>query len=325
MNEIIYFGSDSFGIPSLEKLKSRFSLRGVVTSPDRPKGRGLKISCTPVKEWALKNSIPVYQPESLSDGEFADSLKNLKPEFIVLISYGKILPCSVLEIPSAAAINVHPSLLPKYRGAAPMEWALINGENETGITVMRMECRMDFGCIIMQKKTPISKKDDIFTLRNRLSSIAPDMLVESIGLIKKGAAPAKQEGTTSYARKLKKEDGLIRWNNTAEEIYNLIRGTKEWPGAYTFINGKYLKIFNAEPIFSPPHPNLLPQVEKEYKTEIVPGEIVATGKDFVCVVCGKGTFLEIREVQIEGKKRMPVSEFLKGHKIKQGDRFSEIK
>lgn len=325
MNEIIYFGSDSFGIPSLEKLKKHFRLLGIVTSPDRPKGRGLQISCTPVKEWALKNNIPVHQPETPSDRNFAESLKKLKPHFIVLISYGKILPCSVLEIPTAAAINVHPSLLPKYRGAAPMEWALINGEKETGITVMAMHCKMDAGGIIMQKKTPICKKDDIFTLKSRLSSIAPEMLIESIGLIRNGAVPAPQEGTPSYARKLKKEDGLIRWSKTAGEIHNLIRGTKEWPGAYTYINGKYLKIFNAELISFPPHPSLLPRGEKEYKTGIVPGEIANTGKDFICVVCGGRTFLEIREVQIEGKRRMPVQEFLKGSRIKAGDMFSETK
>ncbi|MBN1445845.1 MAG: methionyl-tRNA formyltransferase [Candidatus Omnitrophica bacterium] len=312
MNEILYFGSDSFGIPSLEELKKHSRLLGIVTSPDRPKGRGLKISCTPVKEWALKNNIPVYQPESLSGRDFADSLKNLKPELIVLISYGKILPCSVLEIPSAAAINVHPSLLPKYRGAAPMEWALINGEEETGITVMNMHCKMDAGGIIMQKKTAVDGKDDIFTLKSRLSSIAPDILIESIRLIKKGAAPSPQEGTPTYARKLTKEDGLIRWNKTAAEIYNLIRGTKEWPGAYTYINGKYLKIFHAEP-------------GTECGTCGEPGEIANTGKDFICVACGGDTFLKIMEVQIEGKKRMPVREFLKGHKIITGDSFSETK
>ncbi len=319
MNEIIYFGSDSFGIPSLEELKKHFRLLGIVTSPDRPKGRGLKISCTPVKEWALKNNITVYQPESPRERDFIESLKKLKPEFIVLISYGKMLPCSVLEIPSAAAINVHPSLLPKYRGAAPMEWALINGEKETGITVMAMHCKMDAGGIIMQKKIAVDGKDDIFTLKNRLSSIAPEMLIESIGLIKKGAAPAPQEGIPTYARKLTKEDGLIRWNKTSAEIYNLIRGTKEWPGAYTYINAKYLKIFTAEPLSSSPsHPNLLPQGEKQQ------GEIVNADKNFIYAACSAG-ILKISEVQIEGKKRMPVSEFLKGCKIRTGDRFSEKK
>ncbi len=309
MIKIIYFGSDAFGIPSLEELKKRHNIAGVVTSPDRPRGRGLKVSFTPVKNWAIKNNIPFYQPESLSDKNFIDAIKGLKPEIIVLISYGKILPASILEIPSLAAINVHPSLLPRYRGAAPMEWTLINGEKETGITVITMNGTVDTGNIVKQEKVPIDDAVDIFDLKKILSDTTPELLVESIEKIRKGICPTPQEGIPSYARKLTKKDGLIKWEKDACEIHNLIRGTKEWPGAYTYINGKYLKVFRSIPGME--------HGEKNGKA----GEVVNIDRDSICVACGKGV-LKIMEVQIEGKKRMTVSEFLKGHKIKEGDRFS---
>jgi methionyl-tRNA formyltransferase len=306
--KIIYFGSDEFGIPSLEELKKRDVLLGTVTAPDRPKGRGLKTSCTAVKKWAIQNNIPVHQPETLSDKMFIDTLKVLEPELIILISYGKILPPPVIRIPSVAAINLHPSLLPKYRGAAPMEWTLINGEKETGITVITIKDKIDTGNIIMQKKVVIDETDDIFSLKKRLSETSSGVLIESIEEIKRGIRPAPQRGNPSYARKLTKEDGLIRWEKTASEIHNLIRGTKEWPGAYTYINGRYLKIFHSIPGME--------WGEKGAKT----GEVIKTDRDSIYVACGEG-ILQIDEVQMEGKKRMPVSEFLKGYRIKTGDRF----
>jgi len=224
---IIYFGSDAFGIPSLKRLKEIHTIAGVVTAPDRPKGRGLKISCTEVKNWAVKNDIPVRQPESPADKKFVTYLKDLRPEIIVLISYGKILPSPILKIPSVAGINVHPSLLPKYRGAAPMEWALINGEKETGITTIIIKDKVDTGDVIMQKKVAIDETDDIFLLRERLSETAPELLVLSIEKVEKGISTKPQEGIPSYARKLTKEDGLIKWEKDAYEIHNLIRGTKD--------------------------------------------------------------------------------------------------
>ncbi|MDD3725769.1 MAG: methionyl-tRNA formyltransferase [Candidatus Ratteibacteria bacterium] len=305
---IIYFGSDAFGIPSLEKLKEKYNLLCVITAPDKPAGRGMKLSCTAVKNWAQENHIPVYQPEDISDRNFIQTLKTFSPELIVVISYGKILSEEIIKTPSLISINVHPSLLPKYRGPAPMEWALINGETETGISVITIKSKVDTGDIIKQQKFPIYSTDDIFLLRERLSKNAPDILIESIEDIRRGIQPQPQHGTPSYARRLKKEDGLIRWNQTALEIHNLIRGVKEWPGAYTYLDGKYIKIHRASPI------------QEESNKE--PGEIIKFDKCYIYVACGNGV-LKIEELQIEGKKRMSASEFLNGYPVKKGNKFSE--
>ena len=306
--DIIYFGSDAFGIPSLEELKKKHQILCVITAPDRPAKRGMKLSSTPVKIWALENNIPVYQPEDISDRNFIETLKGLSPEIIVLISYGKILPEAIIDIPSYGAINLHPSLLPKYRGAAPVEWALINGEKETGITVITIKDKVDTGEIIKQQKVPVDETDDIFSLRKRLSEIAPSILIESIDNIKKGVKPYPQKGIPTYARRLKKEDGLIRWNKKAIEIYNLIRGAKEWPGSYTYLDGKYIKIYGAYPIYG------------QKKGE--PGEVIDINGVCIYVACGEG-IIKITELQMEGRKRMDTSEFLKGHPVNVGSIFSE--
>ncbi len=316
---IIYFGSDCFGIPSLEELKKNHTFPGIVTAPDRPKGRGLKLSCPEIKDWALKNDIPVYQPERLSDESFIRTMQDLNPDLIVLISYGKILPVTILKTASIAAINVHPSLLPKYRGAAPMEWALINGDKKTGITVMTMHGRIDTGDVIMQKEVAIADTDDIFSLKKRLSEISPGLLAESLNMLLKGVSPTPQKGVPSRARKLVKKDGLINWAKSASEIHNLVRGVKEWPGAYTYLNGRYLKIFNS--IILPSPPADLSRKGDSQDGDRKHGEIIDTGRDSIVVACGKDA-LKITEVQMEGKRRMPVSEFLKGFKIQRGDRFS---
>lgn len=303
--KIIFFGSDEFGIPSLNKLKEKYILTGVVTAPDRPKGRGLKLLPTVIKKWAEENNIPVYTPENLDD-EFISLIKSLKPDLIVLISYGKKLPPEILKVPKLCAINLHPSLLPKYRGAAPVEWALINGEKETGITTITMEKKIDSGEIILQKKFPVLPDDNAITLKKRLSLASPDILIESIEKIKKGEKTEKQKGKPSYARKLKKEDGKIDWRKKAVEIHNLIRGVVEWPTAFTFIETekgrKMIKIFKSEP-------------GKENGKWGKEGEIIETGDDFIEVACGEGT-LKIKVLQIEGKKKMGTDEFLRGYKLR---------
>jgi len=306
--KILYFGSDAFGIPSLEELKKKYHLIGVVTAPDKPSGRGMKFSSTPVKIWAKGNKIPVHQPENISDKGFIETLKALSPEFIVVISYGKILPETIINIPSCYSVNVHPSLLPKYRGAAPIEWALINGEKETGITVITIKNRVDTGDIIKQKRIPIEDTDDIFLLKKRLSEIAPSVLIEGLEDIKRGVKPHPQEGKPTYARKLKKEDGLIHWGKSATEINNLIRGVKEWPGAYTYLDGKYIKIYGAIPV--------------PWEKNKVPGEILDIDKVCIYVACGEG-ILKVNEVQMEGKRKMTAGEFLRGYPLKPGKIFSE--
>ncbi|MFN4228011.1 MAG: methionyl-tRNA formyltransferase [Candidatus Ratteibacteria bacterium] len=301
--KIIFFGSDNFGIPSLEMLKRNFEVVCVVTSPDKPKGRGLKISPTPVKEWAIANGINVYQPERFEES-FIDKIKKILPDLIILISYGKILPSSILKIPKIASINVHPSLLPKYRGPAPIEWALINGETKTGITIIKMDENIDTGQIIIQKEVEISPFDNAFTLKNRLSFLASDLLYEGIKIVKQGGKTYPQKGEISYARKLKKEDGLIKWDSTAEKIHNLVRGVIIWPTAYTYLSTNSTK-----------------KLVKIYKTEIgnkkgkfgKEGEIIKIEKDYIEVACGEGT-IKIKELQLEGKKRMSISQFLCGYR-----------
>ncbi|MCM8818171.1 MAG: methionyl-tRNA formyltransferase [Candidatus Omnitrophica bacterium] len=302
---IIFFGSDIFGLPSLETLKRSFELVAVVSSVDKPKGRGLKISPNPIKEWAILNNITIFQPEKFDDN-FINIISSLSPDLIVLISYGKILPSLILNIPKIASINVHPSLLPKYRGPAPIEWALINGETKTGITIIKMDEKIDTGKIIIQKEIEILPSDDAFTLKNKLSQLAKDILIEGIETFIKYRKTYPQIGHVSYARKLKKKDGLIKWENSAEKIHNLVRGVIIWPTAYT-----YLSI------------NSTKKLIKIYKTEIgnkegkfaKAGEIIKIEKDYIEVACGNGT-IKIKELQIEGKKRMTVSQFLCGYRNK---------
>jgi len=309
--KIVFFGSDEFGIPSLEEIKNRFNLVAVVTTPDKPKGRGFKILPTPIKEWAVKNSVSVYQPEKF-DENFINILKELSPDFIVLISYGKILPLSILQISKKASINLHPSLLPKYRGPAPIEWALINGEKETGITVIKMSPYVDKGEIIIQEKVIVDEKDNIFTLKKKLMEISPFILLKGIEFILSGKNGKQQNGELFYARKLKKEDGLIVWSKSSTQIYNLIRGVLKWPSAYTFLSlskgKKCIKIWEVE-------------VGEEKGSIGKPGEIVSVGQDFIEVACGEGS-LKIKKLQIEGKKVLTTHDFLLGIKLSKGIFFN---
>lgn len=311
--KILYFGSDSFGIPCLDAIFKNHEIAGVVTSPDKPSGRGMKISSTPAKRWAERNKIETYQPLTL-DGAFLEHIKKLEIDLIILISYGKKLPPDIIKIPKLAPVNVHPSLLPKYRGAAPIEWALIKGEKETGVTIITMSKDIDKGDILARETVIIEEKDDIFSLKEKLSLIASKMLPETIARIgSEGIRANPQRGTPSYARKLKKTDGLIDWSKTALEIHNLIRGLKEWPGTYTYLKNKYIKIFRSELISK--------QTGKKEK----PGEILCAGdENLIEVACGKGA-LKITELQMEGKKKMKSSEFLKGFRIPAGAAFASKK
>ncbi len=311
--KILYFGSDYFGIPSLEKILEKHEIKGIVTSPDKPAGRGMKICPNTVKKWAVNNNLWVYQPEKL-DKPFIELLKTLEIDVLILISYGKKIPREIIEIPSKGATNVHPSLLPKYRGAAPIEWALINGEKETGVTIIKMSNRIDEGDILSVRKITIEDKDDIFTMKKKLSFLSAEMVVEVLDSIEKNRLKSTpQTGISSYARKLSKKDGLIDWNLSSERINNLIKGVKEWPGAYTFIqtaggSKKYLKIFSAEKAYGD-------TADKK------PGEIINLTEDAIEVACGTGSLL-IYEVQVEGKKKNRASEFIRGYRIKTGTIFS---
>jgi len=296
-------GTPEFAVPSLRALiESGEEVVAVVTQPDKPKGRGLEIVPPPTKILAEKHRIPVLQPAKIKTEEFFIELKKFNPDLICVAAYGKILPKNILDLPTYDCINVHASLLPKYRGAAPINWAIIRGEKVTGITTMKMDEGMDTGDMLLKKELPIDDEDTGETLSEKLSEIGGKLLIETIRLLKEGRLnPIPQDHSqATYAPMLKKEDGKIDWKKSAEEIKNLIRGTLPWPGAYTNLEGKLLKIYKAR------------LAEDEGK----PGEIIKSDSDTLRVATGKGA-LDILELQIEGAKRLKTEEFLRGRKIKE--------
>lgn len=280
---------------------------GAVTQPDRPKGRGLKLAPSPVKELALHNNIKVYTPEKIRDDEAIGFIKGLKPELIVVVAYGKILPKEILDIPKYGAINVHASLLPKYRGAAPVQWALMNGETRTGITIMRITEKLDAGDIMLQQDIKIEADDNTLSLTGKLFDVGSKLLVKAISQIKAGeAAFVKQdEKRVTYAPLLKKESGLIDWRKKASEINDQIRACNPWPVAYSYLNAKMLKIFSAE----------VGLASETYS----PGEIIECVKDEgFLAAAGEGT-LFVKVAQLESGKKIKAWELVVGKKIKAGD------
>lgn len=304
---IVFFGTSEFAIPPLrEILKSRHKLLAVVTQPDRKRGRSLKLSPPPAKVLALAKSIPVYQPEDASGIAAIEYLKKLNADLFVVVSFGQILKKGVLAIPKFYSINLHGSLLPKYRGAAPTNWAIINGDVSSGVTVIKMNEKMDEGDILFKTEIDIDDEDTNITLSEKLAEVGASALLTAIDLIANSKNPnftKQDEGQATYAPKLKKEDGLIDWKMSAVKIHNRVRGLLPWPGAYTYCNGKILKILKTEISGN--------TVADNSKT----GEVVEIIKDKGMVVrTGSGDIL-ISHVQLEGKKDMDVDSFLRGHKI----------
>jgi methionyl-tRNA formyltransferase len=305
---IVFMGTPEFAVPTLRALLAgEDQVVGVVTRPDHPAGRGLALHPPPVKELALTYGLPVLQPQSLKDSETLEQLRGWQADLIVVAAYGKILPKTILSLPLYGCINVHASLLPQYRGAAPIQWAILRGEKVTGITIMQMNERMDAGEILLQKTIPIAWDDTGKTLHDKLAPLGAQMLVEAITLLKKGdlyPIPQKEEEAT-LAPMIKKEDGRIDWTKGAEELERVVRAFNPWPSAYTSLAGKLLKVFRARVIEEEPPPSALPAtVIRSTPYELV----VLTGK----------RLLALEEVQLEGKKRLPVDEFLKGFAIKEG-------
>ncbi|ADL69036.1 methionyl-tRNA formyltransferase [Thermoanaerobacterium thermosaccharolyticum] len=309
---IVFMGTPEFAVPSLEKLiESGHNVMLVITQPDKPKGRGKKISYSPVKECAIKNNIEVFQPPKLKNNkEIFDKLSQLNPDLIVVAAYGKILPEEILQIPRYGCINVHASLLPKYRGAAPINWAIINGEKETGITIMYMEKGLDTGDILLQMSIPILEEDNSETIHDKLAVLGGNALIDAINKMVDGALmPVKQDDSkATYAPILEKSIGLINWQKDAVEIKNLVRGLRPWPVAYTYYKGNMLKIWAAE-VYS-------------YEGKEKPGTVIYAGNTLV-VKCGKDA-LKILEIQSEGTRRMTVEEYLRGHIIGKGEQLEGI-
>ncbi len=305
--KIMFMGTPEFAVPSLEKLiNSRHEVISVVCQPDKPKGRSKTPIAPPTKVVAEKYLIPVLQPQKIKTEEFHDEVKSIKPDLIAVVAYGKILPKDILEFPKYKCINVHASILPKYRGAAPINWSIVRGETETGVTTMLMDEGMDTGDILLIEKVKIAADQNSNELANKLSEVGPELLLKTIDLVEKDEiTPIKQnDEEATYAPLMRKEDGKIDWNKSAEEINNLIRGMQPWPNAYTTLDGKNLKIFKAE--------------IKEGNGK--PGEIALAGKESLKVATGKN-LLEIKELQIEGSKRMNIEDFQRGRKLEEGAVF----
>ncbi|MBI5885744.1 MAG: methionyl-tRNA formyltransferase [Deltaproteobacteria bacterium] len=304
-------GTPEFAVPSLlALLDAGYDVAAVVTQPDKPAGRGLTQRQCAVKAAASSRGIRCMEPKGLKDPAIVSSIAAMSPEFIVVVAYGRILPQSVLDIPAKGCINLHASLLPRYRGASPINRAIMHGDATTGVCTMLLDAGMDTGPVDRCEETEISETDNAATLSARLSNIGATLLVRTLGLISDGAlTPTAQDGTlATYAPPMKKEDGLIDWSNEAACINNLLRGVYPWPGAYTFCNGALLKIHAG--VVSEQAANGAPP----------PGTIVRLNRQAISVSCGSGVF-DVTEVQPEGKRRMAAGDFISGYRVKEGARL----
>jgi len=308
--DIIFFGSDDFAAIHLQSLiKSPHHVVACVTQPDRPKGRGMHVLFSPVKEWAQTNKIPVLQPEKLDDGAFRDELRKYPSDIFVVIAYGKFLPKSLLDIPRHGAVNVHASLLPKYRGAAPINWAILNGDKESGVTVIQINGRMDAGDILGAHKIKIEPGETSVSLRAKMLEAGPGLLERILGAIAAGKCkPAVQdEALATHAPKLIKALGRIEWKKDAAEVIHLVRGLLPWPGAYIEYQGKRLKVLEAQ------------QVNKDVSGN-EPGQVVETGKEGILVATGKWMIL-LKRVHLQDAKPMNAHSFVVGHEVEVGYKF----
>jgi len=304
---IIFFGTPDFAVPTLRALQeSSEKVVTAVTQPDRAKGRGHKLSQPPVKEYALSKGIPVLQPSTIRSSEFFNTLCALRPDMIVVVAYGRVIPPQILSLPLQGCINVHASLLPKYRGAAPIQWAIVQGETETGVTTMLMDEGLDTGDILLVEKTEIPVEDNALTLGTRLSEKGARLLIETIRGIESGTVkPTPQSGEPTYAPIIKKDDGRIDWSLSAPEIFNLVRGMCPWPGAFSDLRGERITIIKTMVI--------------DHAAEGVPGRITIAGNE-MHVTTGRGV-LSILEVKPEGKKIMTGAAFAHGRHLKEGMAF----
>ncbi len=304
--KLVFFGTPEFAVLPLQTLlSSNHEILAVVTQPDRQSGRGRHMKPSPVKLEAQKADIRILQPQSVKDENFISELKSFNPSAIVLVAYGQILPAAIIDLPKRGCINIHASLLPAYRGAAPVNWAIINGEKKTGITIMLMDEGMDTGPVLLQGEIEIRESDTTGTLYLKLSEIGADLLISLLNDLEGGnVTPHAQTGEVSYAPVLKKTDGLLNWSRSAKDICNFIRGMNPWPGAYSYIEGERIKLLSARPT-------------DDNGPE---GVIKKISKNELIVSAGNGA-VSILELQPSGKPAMPIRAFLQGRKLKEGRRF----
>ena len=302
---ILFMGTPDFAVPSLKALiEAGHEICGVFTQPDKPKNRGMKLQAPPVKEVAIAHNIPVYQPISVKDGTALEIIQQLAPELIVVAAYGRILPNAILEYPAKGCINVHSSLLPKFRGAAPIHWAVISGETETGVTIMHMAQELDAGDIIDQTRTPIDPDESVEAVHDRLAELGGKLLVDVVAKIADGTATRTPQDSSraTYASMLSREMSKVDWNMPAKAIHDKIRGLSPWPAASTdVISGDTIKLFGS--------------VNTGETTSAQPGTIVGAGKQGIDIACGDGKILRIVQLQAAGGKRMAAADYLRGHPI----------
>lgn len=304
--KVVYMGTPDFAVPPLKALIEKHEVVAVISQPDKPKGRGKHMVPTPVKEEALKHNIPVYQPEKIKSDEAVELICSLNADIIVVAAYGQILPVSILETPKYGCINIHGSLLPKYRGAAPIQWAVIDGEKTSGVTIMYMEKGLDCGDMILKKEISVGADDTYGTLYDKISALGSSAVLEAVDMLENGTAkPEKQDDSLStYAKKIEKEMGLIDWNKSTQDIINLIRGFNPMPGAFTFYEGNNFKIWRAV------------KADKDYIGK--PGEIVDVNPKLgFTVKTGDGSLL-VCEMQAKGGKRMSSADYMRGHAVEKG-------
>ena len=309
---IVFCGTPEFAVPSLWRLAERpeFSMEAVVTQPDRPRGRGQHVSSSPVKEAALKIGVHVYQPETIKSESSEGFLKRIAPDAVVIIAYGQIIPARLLTIPRLGWLNLHASLLPSYRGAAPIHWAIANGETITGLTTMQIDAGMDTGPILLRREVEVGLDETAPELAARLSTIGADLIADSLLQFNHGEispVPQEQKDAT-YAPILKKEDGRINWHLQARQIYNRMRAFTPWPGSHAVFQGQTCHLWGR------------PDSNAAATAPVTPGEIILSSKE-ISIVCGEGTFLRLESVQIEGRKKVSASEFANGVRLAPGGRF----
>lgn len=307
---IVFCGTPSFALPALQHIIAQpdFQVEGVVTQPDRPQGRGLETSVSLVKKAALGAGIPLYQPERIKSDQVFEYFARVSPDVVVIIAYGQIIPARLIEIPRLGWINLHASLLPKYRGAAPINWAIVKGETRTGVTTMQVEAGLDTGPVLLQRELAIGPDETAPELRARLAEAGAPLMADTLRGIERGeiVATPQDNSQATFARQLKKEDGRIDWSLAAQGIYNCIRGFEPWPAAFTLFRGKHCRVWG--------RPGAQGQVS-------VPPGTLALGGDELTVTCGSGTTLRLEFLQLEGRKRVTALEFANGARLTHGERF----
>lgn len=308
MIRIVYMGTPDFAVEPLEAIiKAGYEVAAVVTQPDKQKGRGKEVKMTPVKECALRHGIPVFQPVKIREPEAVAELEKYQADLFVVAAFGQLLSEEILNMPEYGCINIHASLLPAYRGAAPIQWAVLNGEKESGVTIMQMDKGLDTGDMLLKRSVELSPKETGDSLHDKLMHLGAELIVEALPKLEKGElVPEKQKDElSSYAKKLTKAMGQIDWSKDAVSLERWIRGLNSWPSAYTFFGGKTLKIWEAQ------------VAEENGAQKAEPGQVVSVSREGFTVACGQGA-LQILSLQLEGKKRVLTREFLLGYQVKPG-------